>query len=205
MTLETLLLFALTIVPLVFTPGPDILLVVAQALSRGKAAALRSNAGILLGYVAHGVLATLGVTAVVAATPWLFELMRWAGVAYLAWLAARMLYSATKSRAEAKQNVSGSNLLAQGFFTAFLNPKGLLVFFAILPPFIDPQLNIPLQAATLSVLFIILCGLGYTAVILLAAITARAGSFSDVRRRWLEAIAGTLLGYAAVRLAAAAR
>jgi threonine/homoserine/homoserine lactone efflux protein len=205
MTLETLLLFTLTIVPLVFTPGPDILLVVAQAFSHGKAAALRSNAGILLGYVAHGVLATLGVTAVVAATPWLFELMRWAGVTYLAWLAARMLYSATKTQNHADQKIPGSNLLAQGFFTAFLNPKGLLVFFAILPPFIDPQLNIPLQAAALSGLFIILCGLGYTAVILLAAKTARAGSFSNLRRRWLEAIAGTLLGYAAVKLAAAAR
>lgn len=205
MTIETLLLFALTIVPLVFTPGPDILLVVAQALSRGKAAASRSNAGILLGYAAHGVLATLGVTAIVAATPWLFELMRWAGVAYLAWLAARMLYSAMKPSTELKQNVSGSNLLAQGFFTAFLNPKGLLVFFALLPPFIAPLSNIPLQAAMLSALFIALCGLGYTIVILLAAQTARAGSFSDLRRRWLEAIAGTLLGYAAMRLATAAR
>ncbi|HUR43641.1 MAG TPA: LysE family translocator [Aestuariivirga sp.] len=123
MTYQTLLLFSLTVLPLVFTPGPDILLVVAQALTRGKVAALRSNVGILLGYVAHGALATLGVTAIVAATPWLFEVMRWAGVSYLAWIAARMLYSATKPQTESNPKVSTSNLLSQGFLTSFLNPK----------------------------------------------------------------------------------
>ncbi len=131
--------------------------------------------------------------------------MRWAGVTYLAWLAIRMLYSATKARPQANQTVSASNSISRGFLTAFLNPKGLLVFFAILPPFIDPQANIALQAATLSIVFIALCGLGYTSVILLAARTARAGSFSDLRRRWLDAIGGTLIGFAAVRLAVAVR
>ena len=88
------IVFAATVLPLVCTPGPDLIYIVAQALAGGRPAALRANAGVILGYVAHALLAALGVAALVAASSILFEALRWCGVAYLAYLAARMIRSA---------------------------------------------------------------------------------------------------------------
>src|SRR6516162_3029401 len=88
------IVFAATVLPLVCTPGPDLIYIAAQALAGGRKAALRANAGVILGYVTHAVLAAFGVAALVSASPILFEALRWCGVAYLAYLAIRMIRSA---------------------------------------------------------------------------------------------------------------
>jgi threonine/homoserine/homoserine lactone efflux protein len=84
MQLGTMLVFAATVMPLVCTPGPDILFVASQGLSGGTTAAMRANLGVLVGYLMHAILAAFGVAAVVAASPVLFEILRWVGV--LIWL-----------------------------------------------------------------------------------------------------------------------
>jgi threonine/homoserine/homoserine lactone efflux protein len=63
------IVFAATVLPLVRTPGPDLIYIAAQALAGGRRAALRANAGVILGYLTHAVLAALGVAALVAAAP----------------------------------------------------------------------------------------------------------------------------------------
>jgi len=205
MSAETLFYFSLTVLPLVFTPGPDIMLLIAKALSRGRNAALLANLGILLGYCVQGVLAALGIAAVVAATPWLFETMRWLGVAYLSWLALSMLRSAMKPGPQFEAPHSNHGLVSQGFLTAFLNPKGLLMFFAILPQFMDAGGNVAIQALSLSAMFVFLCGTVYSCVLLLAARVAETGTFTATKRRAVDAAGGTLLGFAAIKLAVSAR
>jgi len=197
----TLLLFALTALPLVFTPGPDILFISAQAVGQGRAAALRGTAGVLLGYVAHGGLAALGVAAVVAAHPLLFELLRWAGVGYLAFLAAMLVRSAFRSGATRPAPATAGSVLLRGFLTSFLNPKGLMMYFAIIPQFIDPAGPVALQAGAISATFVALCGIGYGAIGLAAARAARLGGVGNRGRRALEGVAGGLLALAAGRLA----
>jgi len=91
MQLGTMLVFAATVLPLVCTPGPDILFVASQGMSGGAGAAMRANLGVLLGYLMHAVLAAFGVAALVAASPVLFGVLRWAGVAYLGWLALTLM------------------------------------------------------------------------------------------------------------------
>jgi threonine/homoserine/homoserine lactone efflux protein len=125
--------FAATVLPLVCTPGPDLIYVAAQARAGGRKAALRANAGVILGYVTHAVLAALGGAALVAASPILFETLRWCGVAYLAYLAIRMIRSAILGGGVALNPNSAPASLAKGFMTSFFNPKGLLVYLAILP------------------------------------------------------------------------
>ena len=88
MNISTLLLFSATVIPLVCTPGPDILFVASQAVSTGTAAGFRATAGIILGYCVHSLLVALGLAAVVAASPLLFEIIRWTGISYLVFLAA---------------------------------------------------------------------------------------------------------------------
>jgi threonine/homoserine/homoserine lactone efflux protein len=197
----TMFVFAVTVMPLVCTPGPDILFIASQGLSRGPRAAMRANLGVLLGYLMHALLAAFGVAAVVAASPVLFEILRWIGVAYLAYLAIGLIRSAMHPGHLSLAESPGNALVRRGFLTSFLNPKGLMVYFAILPNFMTAGDGVALQAAVLSVIFIALCGIVYTAVGIAVSSMARRGSFSDRRRRCVEGAAGGLLIIAAGRLA----
>jgi len=203
MQLGTMVVFGATVMPLVCTPGPDILFVASQGLSGGTGAATRANLGILGGYVAHAVLGALGVATLVAASPLLFETVRWGGVAYLIYLAVRMLLSASRTGPLAlPQASSAQRLLAKGFMTSFLNPKGMLVYLAILPNFIHTGESVAVQALTLSAIFIVSCAIVYSLVGITMGAMGQRGTFSDVRRRWVEGTAGGLLLLAAGRLAA---
>jgi threonine/homoserine/homoserine lactone efflux protein len=202
MQLGTMLVFAATVMPLVCTPGPDILFVASQGLSGGTVAAMRANLGVLLGYSMHALLAAFGVAALVAASPVLFEILRWVGVTYLAYLAIKLIRSALRpGRTTTVVAASKNALVGRGFLTSFLNPKGLMVYFAILPNFMNSGDGIALQAAVLSAIFIGLCGIVYCLVGFFVASMARKSNFSDRRRQYVEGAAGGLLIFAAGRLA----
>jgi threonine/homoserine/homoserine lactone efflux protein len=197
----TMLVFAATVMPLVCTPGPDILFVASQGMSGGPRAAMRANLGVLLGYVMHAALAAFGVAAIVAASPALFEILRWVGVFYLAYLAVKLIRSAIHPGHLSLAKTPDNALVGRGFLTSFLNPKGLMVYFAILPNFITSGDGVAVQAIVLSAIFIALCGIVYGAVGFVVSSIARRGSFSDRRRRYVEGAAGALLIFAAGRLA----
>jgi threonine/homoserine/homoserine lactone efflux protein len=196
------LLFAATVLPLICTPGPDMLFVSSQALSGGAPAGLRATAGVCLGYVAHSALVALGVAAIIAASPWLFEALRWFGAAYLVVLACQLIASAMRPGRLAASGEPARDPLRRGLLTAFLNPKGMMIYFAILPQFMDNKSGIALQATILSAIFVGLCGLVYAILSLAIAALGQRGRFSDRRRRWVEGAAGGLLIAAAGRLAA---
>jgi threonine/homoserine/homoserine lactone efflux protein len=197
----TMLVFAATVMPLVCTPGPDMLFVASQGVSGGIVAALRANLGVLLGYLMHTLLAAFGVAALVAASPVLFEILRWVGVTYLAYLAIKLIRSALHPGHITLAAASNNALVRRGFLTSFLNPKGSMIYFAIIPNFMESGDNIALQAAVLSAIFIGLCGIVYCLVGFLVASMGRKSNFSDRRRRYLEGAAGGLLIFAAARLA----
>ncbi len=200
MELNTLLLFVLTVFPLICTPGPDILFTASQGLANGQYAAVRAVIGILLGYAAHAILSALGIAALVSASPFLFSLLKWIGVIYLFFLALQMLYSSIQKREGIRLDSPVKVSIWRGFFTSFLNPKGLLMYLAILPQFITPNGNTAIQALILSFLFICGCGFIYMLVGLLAS-QAHGRSVSDKVRRRLEAVAGCMLAGAAIKLA----
>jgi len=79
-------------------------------------------------------------------------------------------------------------------------PKGMLIYFAILPQFMHHDGSIALQAVVLSAIFIGLCGFVY-AILSFVLATGSRGSISDRRRRWVEGISGGMLAVAATRLA----
>ncbi|RCW78496.1 threonine/homoserine/homoserine lactone efflux protein [Phyllobacterium bourgognense] len=197
-----MIFFTATVLPLICTPGPDMLFVASQALSGGASAGLRSTAGVCLGYVVHSALAALGVAAIIAASPMLFEALRWLGVAYMIYLAFQLMRSAMKAGQLTLSAVSANRQLRRGFLTAFLNPKGMMIYFAVLPQFMQHGGSIPLQVLILSAIFIALCGTVYMSLSLGIAAVGRNGGFSDCRRRWVEGTAGAFLIVAAGRLAA---
>ena len=197
-----MILFAATVLPLICTPGPDMLFVTAQALSGGAAAGLRATAGVCIGYVGHSLLVALGVAAIIAASPVLFEGLRWLGVAYLVYLAFQLIRSALRPGKLMLSSERSKAVVRRGFLTAFLNPKGMMINFAILPQFMQHDGGIALQATILSAIFIGLCGAVYSVLSVAVASASKSGGFGDCGRRWVEGAAGGVLIVAAGRLAA---
>lgn len=203
MEIATVLLFAATVLPLICTPGPDMLFIASQALNGDAAAGLRATAGVCAGYVVHSLLVALGLAAIVAASPWLFATLRWIGVAYLVYLALRLLRSALRPGRVELPSAASAAAFRRGFLTAVLNPKGMLIYFAILPQFMHAGAGAAVQALVLSLVFIALCALVYCGLSLaLGAAGGRRRAFDERRRRWVEGISGGLVGVAAGALAA---
>lgn len=202
MEANTLLLFTATTLPLICTPGPDMLFVASQSVSAGASAGLRSTLGVCLGYIVHSALAVFGVAALVAASPPLFEALRWIGITYLVYLAYRLIRSALSQGRLALSGEATGRQVRRGFLTAFLNPKGMMIYFAILPQFMDQHGNIALQATILSAAFIFWCGVVYTILSMVIGRIAARGAFDDRRRRIVEGSAGGLLIVAASLMAA---
>jgi threonine/homoserine/homoserine lactone efflux protein len=198
---EQLFWFALAVLPLVAIPGPDMLLCIAQGLSRGSSGVWRAVNGITLGYLAHAVLAAVGLAALLTASPTLFETVRWIGIAYLLWIAVGMLRAALFPTGRLTLPEARPLSLWRGFLTSFLNPKGLFVYLSIVPQFIDPAGNAAVQAFALSVTNAALCYVVYATVGLVAVRSSRVGAVSPLRTRIAEGIGGTLLGGVAVKLA----
>lgn len=177
------------------------LFVTSQALSAGAAAGLRATAGLCLGYTVHSVLVAIGVAALVAASPLLFAALRWMGVGYLIYLAFMLVRSAMSTgRPETSTEPTGRQIL-RGLMTALLNPKGMMIYFAILPQFMTGNINPGFQAFFLSAIFISLLAAVYSGLTIIIAALGTREALGDRSRRWIEAIAGGLLMVAAGRLA----
>ena len=198
---DTLLLFALTVFPLVCSPGPDILFVASQGLCRGRAAARRATLGILAGYSVHALLAAFGIAALLSAWPPLLHAIRWTGLAYLLYLAWQMFRAASRPGSLQLDSRPVHGLFRKGLLTSLLNPKGLLIYLSILPNFIRPGDNVATQALLLSAIFIGSCAVVYSLIGHGVAGMAGKGGISDRKRRLAEATAGGLLLLAAGMLA----
>lgn len=196
MNTHTLLLFSATVLPLVCTPGPDILFIASQAMSGGTPAGLRATTGVLLGYCVHSFLVALGLAAVVAASPVLFEVIRWAGITYLVYLASKMIRAALRSGELVVPQGQVTNQLGKGFLTSLLNPKGMMVYVAILPQFMDRHDNATLQAVALSAAFMFWCAVVYASLCLALGRVGRR-RLSDTRRRVIDGSAGGMVLVAA--------
>jgi hypothetical protein len=106
-------------------------------------------AGVRLGYVGHSILAALGVAAIIAASPVLFEALRWFGVAYLIYLAFQLVRSAARTGSLTLSAEPSRKQLRRGLLTALLDAKGMMIYFAILPQFMDHTRPVGLQALVL--------------------------------------------------------
>jgi threonine/homoserine/homoserine lactone efflux protein len=201
MNSTTILLFVATVLPLLCTPGPDMLFIASQAISGDASAGRRATAGVCVGYVVHSLLVALGLAAIIATSPLVFEALRWIGVAYLVYLASRLVRSALSAGKLALQPGVGGMPFKRGFLTAVLNPKGMLIYFAILPQFMHGAGSATWQALILSAIFIGLCGAVYVVLSGVIASTGRTGRFSDRRRRWIEGVSGGFLLIAAGKIA----
>lgn len=205
-------LFLLAALVLNLTPGADTLYVLSRSARGGWRHGAAGALGIGAGCLAHAVAAAFGVAALLAASSWAFEALKWAGAAYLAWLGLRLLQAAARGTAAGAAVVAGNELPAgslrasfvSGLLTNLLNPKVGLFFLAFVPQFVDPAAGAPLAAFLLLGLLFNLSGLSWLLVVALLADRAR-GRVAPAWRRVLQALGGGLFLLLALRLATARR
>lgn len=146
--------FLLTTLIIVATPGTGALFTLAAALGGGRRNALIAAFGCTLGIVPHMLAAALGLAALVAAEPHLFGAIRYAGIAYLIWMAIGLWKSGLVQEQTAEPSSQAWRIIRKAVLINLLNPKLSLFFLAFLPQFVDPADPRPLTTmAALSLVF----------------------------------------------------
>jgi threonine/homoserine/homoserine lactone efflux protein len=187
------------------TPGPNMIHLASRAIAQGRRAGLVSLGGTAVGFVCYLVAAAAGLSALFAAVPVAFLVVKLAGAAYLAYLAWEMLKPGGRSPFSPVPDlppVSDIRLFSTGLLTNLLNPKIALLYAALLPQFLDPQAG-PAWAQLLQLGGVqIVVGVAVNALVVLGA--ARVSGFLAARPRAMAVQrfgAGGLLGVFAVRTA----
>jgi threonine/homoserine/homoserine lactone efflux protein len=195
LTLAQTLAFLLAAVLITATPGPDNLMVLGMGMSRGRAQGIAFGLGCALGCLSHTLLAVVGVSALIAASPWAFTALKWVGGAYLVWLGVQALRSRGTARVQAGQAPADSlrTLFFKGMLANAINPKVVLFFLSFLPQFVVPaQGSVGLQLGLLGVLFTVQAALLFG---LLGYFAGAIGGWLNRRPRaglWLDRVAGAV-------------
>ena len=201
---QTLLVFVPAALALNLTPGNDMLFCLGQGMRSGPRAGIAASLGVATGVFLHSCAAAVGLAALLAAYPAAFEVLRWAGVAYLVYLAVQALRGsgglATAPAAPVRASVGKAWRAA--VLVSLLNPKVAVFVLAFLPQFVDPSRGSAF--AQFMVLGLIL-NIGGT------MINALVGAFAGGIGRWLgrrpsfarlaEKLTGLLLLGIAARIA----
>ncbi|MBE9916410.1 LysE family translocator [Paenibacillus donghaensis] len=203
MDIATVLSFLGVAVLLTLMPGPDNLFVLAQSISQGRKAGIATTLGLCSGLIVHVTAAALGISAIIYQSGVAFAIVKYAGAAYL-------LYLAWKSFREKESRLTLNNqkslnyrsLYKKGILMNILNPKVSLFFLALLPQFVDHSTgHVPIQMLVLGIVFML------QAIIIFIVISF----FSEKVRNFLlkspriskklNYIQGTLLGIIGLNIA----
>ncbi|MAK63972.1 MAG: threonine transporter RhtB [Maricaulis sp.] len=185
---------------LALSPGPDMAFTLATAAARGPKAGLGAVGGIITGGLIWTLAAAAGLAALVATSDHALTVIRYAGGAYLIWLAIRTLRALDAPlKAEAARDAWQG--FRQGLMTNLLNPKIGLFFLALLPQFTNPEIGpVWLQMLTLGFIFFMM-GTVILTIVALAAGAARDRLVrSAASRRALNGLAATAFGGLGLRL-----
>lgn len=203
-TPDQLIAFVLTSVLLTATPGPDNLMVLGVGASRGRRHGVAFGLGCATGCLSHTVLAVLGVSALVVASPLAFTLLKVAGGAYLVWLGIGALRSRGGASLPGGEQVPGEAVAEPGaqsatryFFKGMLanaiNPKVVLFFLSFLPQFVVPaQGNVPGQTAVLGLVFTLQAAVLFGLLGLFAGTVGQWLQRRPGASRWLDRLTGVI-------------
>ena len=181
--------FLLITILLILTPGPIVTLVISTGASRGVRAALVTVAGTSAGNAVLLSSIALGVDWVLHHAVYVFEILRWAGAAYLIWLGVQAWRRASKTDAQPR---TGQVHFWRGFLVALSNPKTLAFFTAFLPQFVDPRLPAGRQIAVMCVVSALLATLSDSCWAIASGF-GRAWFLKPPRARFLGRMSGAVL------------
>ena len=148
--------FLLTTLIVVATPGTGVLYTLAASLSRGARASIVAAVGCTLGIVPHMLAAITGLAALLHASALAFEILKYAGVAYLVYMAWTTLRDDSALNVAESTPVSDRKVIVSGILINILNPKLTIFFFAFLPQFVrSTDANASLHMLGLSAVFML--------------------------------------------------
>ncbi|MFO1114608.1 MAG: LysE family translocator [Beijerinckiaceae bacterium] len=200
MSSELYIGFVAAATALVAMPGPNVALIVANAMKHGPRAGLTTVAGTATAIAIQLALTVLGASAILALMADWFSILRWIGVAYLVWLGLRAWNAPVEDL-----GASGAvprDFYMRGLLVSISNPKTLLFFGAFLPQFVTPGPDETGQLALLAVTFFVLSSFGDS---LWALFAGRLARFLKIDGRIRNRATGGLLIGAGLGLALARR
>ena len=148
----TLLAYLGLVVAISVAPGPNVLFVMTQSAWRGPRAGLFAAAGIETANSLYVLFSAIGLAGLIAASGAAFEIIKWAGAAYLAWLGFQAIRSSfsTRERLAAAPGEASAKAFRDGMMVGLGNPKTILFFLALFPQFIDPAQPVWAQSLVLG-------------------------------------------------------
>lgn len=200
-------LFIATAIVLILTPGQDTFFILGRSLSSGRSAGISAALGITAGSVIHTILAALGLSALLATSPYAFMAVKFAGAAYLFYIGVKSLVSRATSLPGANGPADRDGrwvAFRQGIISNVLNPKVALFFLALMPQFIDAGSATKVAAFLALGFTFVSLGVIWCCVLAIGAAKLR-GAF--MRRpsiaTWLNRVAGAMFIGLGIRLATA--
>jgi homoserine/homoserine lactone efflux protein len=191
MTLESYLAFCAAATALAIVPGPTVTVIIANSLRFGSRAGLLNVAGTQAGVLVWLAIAVAGLGAAIKLMGVWFDVLRWAGALYLIWLGIKMFLSKGDLALAVDRARPNGSFLLQGFIVIMSNPKMLVLFGALIPPFLSRDGNVLNETMLLGGTFMVIAAVGDTLYALLAG---RAGKWlSHSRIRAIEIASGLCL------------
>jgi homoserine/homoserine lactone efflux protein len=199
MTYETYFAFCLAALALALVPGPTVTVIIANSLRYGSRAGLMNVLGTQAGVVIWLAIAAAGLGAAIQIMGVWFDMLRWVGAAYLVWMGIKLLRSNGDLAVAVDRARPRGSFFLQGFVVIMSNPKMLVLFGALIPPFLSEGGDVLRETMLLGVTFMVIAAAGDT---LYALMAGRAGAWlSRSRIRAIEIASGLCLAGGGVWLA----
>lgn len=199
--LSTLFIFLLAVLALFLSPGPNMAFVLSHGVAHGPQGGFAAALGITAADLTLTLLTATGVTALVAAWPPSFDVLRYLGAVYLLWLAVQAIRSPGRAVITRREHASLVRVFRMAMLNSLLNPKALLFFMVFLPQFVvESRGNVALQLTVLG------CTLSLAALLFNSALGAFGGQVGTFLNRSPRAakyqgwFLGGVLFWLAVRL-----
>jgi homoserine/homoserine lactone efflux protein len=191
MTVDSYLAFCLASLALAVVPGPTVTVIIANALRYGARAGLMNVAGTQAGVVIWLIIAALGLNAAIVLMGAWFDLLRYIGAAYLIWLGVRLLRSNGNLAVAVDRARPYGSFFLQGFVVILSNPKMLVLFGMLIPPFLSGDGDPMRQTLLLGLTFAVIAAASDTFYALAAG--QAGGWLSRSRIRVIEVVSGLFL------------
>lgn len=201
-SLDQLLVFSLTSLLLIFTPGPDIIYVLTRGVAQGRTAALAAALGFSLGNIGHTLFAVFGLSAILASSATAFTMVKVAGGIYLLYIGFKLWTADPSLTLSGRgENKTARLIFRQSILANLLNPKVAIFFLAFFPQFVRPAQGHPaMQMLVLGLTFVVLTMFGFGLVALGAgALNSRLAARPSLSA-WLHKGAGAILMLLGLRL-----
>ncbi|HFQ5587236.1 TPA: LysE family translocator [Vibrio vulnificus] len=197
--------FLIAITILTLTPGLDTALVIRNTTRAGLQDGCMTSLGICCGLFVHALFSAIGISAILAQSAELFQLVKMIGAAYLIWLGFSSLKSLMTSGAGlsvaqmAQQSYDAKRSLREGFLSNVLNPKTAVFYLAFLPQFVNPEGSPLLQSTTMAGIHFVIamvwqCGLA-------GALNSAKNLLKNAQfMKWMEGATGAVLVALGIKL-----